>query len=135
MEMKADSSQVLMSDVLKGNVPELDGDAPVDQYQGKHVIVIAEKMTGGGNKVEGLVGILRGILFDVDPEIEFRIDLKEALDIVEAQQLQFNRFELHHEERVIQIQGPFIVKAARIDDISAQDQLCTISLHLKKPAR
>lgn len=128
MEMKADPSHVLMSDVLKGQVPELEGEAPADPFRGKHVVVVAEKIVAG--KREGMVGILRGILFDKDPEIDFRVDLVEALNIVEANQLAFGGFELHHEERVIRIPGPFIVKAARIDDISVPDQLCTLSLGL-----
>jgi hypothetical protein len=134
MELKTDPSRVLMSDVLKGQVPELEGEAGLDPVSGKHVIVVAEKVTNGSKK-EGLVGILRSVLFDVEPEIEFRIDLTEALNIVEAQRLAFGGFELHHEARVIPMPGPFVVKACRIDDISAQDQLCTISLHLKKQPR
>ena len=132
MELKADRSHVLMSDVLKGQIPELESEQ-IGQIEGKHVLLLAEKVTNG--TAEGMVGLLRGILFDVEPEIEFRIDLSEALGIVEAPLLSFSRFELHHGERVINIPGPYVVKAARIDDISAQDQLCTISLQLKKPAR
>ncbi len=130
MEMKPDTSHVLMSETLRGNVPELEDTEHVDVPRGKHVIVIAEKVVGP--TTTGLIGILRGVLFDVEPEIEIRIELKEALDVIEANNLLFKRFELHHEERIVNIPGPFKVKAARIDDISAQDQLCTISLHLKK---
>lgn len=133
MEVKADPSRILMSDVLKGQVPELEGEVPVDPFRGKHVIVIAQKTVG--TKQEGVIGILRGVLFDVEPEIELRIDLKEALDIVEGHNLSFNKFELHHDQRVVELPGPFVVKAARIDDISVLDQLCTVSLHLKRPAR
>lgn len=132
MEMKADPTQVLMSDVLRGSVPELEGEtAPA----ANHVVVIADRITNGGTKRDALVGVLRGILFDVDPEIEFRIALEEAMNIVQAPGLSFGGFELHHGERIIPMPGPFVVKAARIDDINVPDQLCTLSLHLKKQAR
>ena len=135
MEMKADKSQVLMSDVLKGQVPELEGEHPVDQmHAATQVILIAEKIVGG--KTEGMVGILRGLLLGQDPEIEFRTDLKEALFILKANQLSFTKFEIHYgEDIVVPIPGPFVVKAARIDEISPADQLCTLGLHLTKQAR
>lgn len=134
MEMKFDNSHVLMSEVLRGQVPSLEGEHPVDQLAHQHVVVIAEKVVGG--KAEGMVGILRGILLGTDPEIEFRAELREALEILKATNLSFNRFELHlGESLVVPIPGPFIVKAARIDEISPSDQLCTLGLHLSRPAR
>lgn len=131
MEMTADTSHVLMSDALRGQVPGLDGDVPAPSAQ--HVIIIAERMIG--DKSTPMVGVLRGVLLGVDPEIEFRCELKEALDVIEAQNLSFGRFELHHAERIVHVPGPFIVKAARIDEISPSDQLCTLGLHLVKPPR
>ena len=133
IDVQPDTSRVLMSDVLKGNVPELEGDVTEGVPNNRHVVVIAEKVTAV--KKEGLVGILRGVFFDTEPEISFRIELDEAMGLVEAPALSFNSFELHHGERIVKMPGPFIVKAARIDDISAQDQLCTISLHLMKQQR
>jgi hypothetical protein len=133
MEIKPDTSRVLMSDVLKGTIPELEDEIAKDPISGKHVIAIAHRVVAG--KADGLVGILRGVLFGKDPEIAFRIELNDAMDIVDAPQLHFNGFEFHHGERIIKMPGPFLVEAARIDDISAQDQMCTLSLHLKRPAR
>jgi hypothetical protein len=134
MEMKAKTSHVLMSEELRGQVPELDDEQLVEAASaGKHVLVIAERILK--NARTGVVGIMRGILFDVEPEVEMRINLTEALDLVEAPDLLFGSLELHHGERVVKVPGPFIVKAARVDDIDANEQLCTLSLHLKKPAR
>lgn len=134
MQMKVDNSHVLMSEVLKGQLPELEGMHPVDQANVQHVVVIAEKIVG--DTVQGMVGILRGILLGLDPEIEFRADLKESLEILKANNLKFTRFELHYGEDVlIPIVGPFIVKAARIDEISPVDHLCTLGLHLSRQTR
>jgi len=134
LTMHANTSHVLMSDSLRGQVPELEGEERPDPFQGKHVVVIAEKVVG--NSTSGLIGVLRGIHLGVEPEIEFRIDLGEALGLIQAQDLSFTGFELHHgESTVVKIPGPFIVKAARIDEISPADQLCTIGLHLMKQRR
>ena len=134
--IKPATERVLMSDVLRGQVPEIEDDQPIEPaIAGEGVIVIAHKLTGGATKEEGMVGILRGIHLGKEPEIEFRVELKEALDVIEAKGLSFPMFELHHGERIIQIPGPFIVEAARLDEIMIAEQMCTLGLHLKKPAR
>src|SRR5271165_4679128 len=135
MEMKAEPAQVLMSDVLRGQVPELEGEQrQIEELQAKHVLVVAEKATAV--KTEGLVGILRGVLLGPEPEIEFRCDLKEALAILKANQLSFVKFELHYgDDVIVPIPGPFNVKAARIDEISPTDELCTLGLHLVRQQR
>lgn len=134
LTMNANTSHVLMSDALRGQIPELEGEERPDPFEGKHVVVVAQKVVG--NASTGLVGVLRGVHLGVEPEIEFRIDLSEALGLVQAQDLSFNGFELHHgESTVVKIPGPFIVKAARIDEISPAEQLCTIGLHLMKQRR
>jgi hypothetical protein len=132
MEMKADTSQILMSDVLKGNVPELENEA-VEASGGKAVLVVFEKVVG--DKSEGLVGILRGVLFDANPEVEVSLQVEEALGVVKASNLYFRKFELHYGNDVVAVPGPFIVAAARIDTIDVFSQTCTLSLHLKRPAR
>lgn len=134
MEMKANTSGVLMSDVLRGQVPEIEDEHPVDALRGKHIVVVAERIIG--DKKEGMVGILRGVMLGTDPEIEFRTEVKEALDILKANSLSFTRFELHHgEETVVPIPGPFTVKAARIDEIDIVEQVCTLGLHLQRQVR
>jgi len=134
LHLHPNNASILMSDTLKGNVPVLEDEpAPPDPLENQHVVVIAAKRVG--SQVDAIVGILRGVLFDVDPEIEFRIQLSEAMDIIEAPGISFDGFELHHGERIINMGGPYLVKAARIDDISSKDQMCTLGLHLKKPAR
>lgn len=132
--MKADTSNVLMSESLRGQIPELEDEHPVDILRGKHVIVVTEKIVAG--KSEGMVGILRGVLLGSDPEIELRCELKEALGILKADSLSFTRFELHHgEETVVPIPGPFTVKAARLDEVDVVEQVCTLGLHLQRQVR
>lgn len=130
MEVKADNSRVLMSDVLKGQVPELEGEAEGLEALYVHVIVALRV----GNKQTALAGILRSVLFGEDPELEFRVQLEEALAFVEANDMQVLGFELHHGMKVIKVPGPLVVKAVRIDDVAFAEQLCTLSLGLKRRA-
>ena len=125
-----------MSETLRGQVPELDDEnvADIDEIQSHHIIVVADKIVNGART--GLVGVLRGLMLGVEPEIEFRIDIDEALDLINTQGLMFGNFELcHGEKKSVKIVGPFVVKSARMEDISVQDQLCTLGLHLVKQAR
>lgn len=131
MEMKADPSHVLMSDVLKDKLPDLA--EQVENARKKHVIVVGHMVIG--TKTEGITGILRGVLFGAAPEIEFRIQLESALTIIQTSNVSFAKFELHHEERIVDMPGPFTIVAARIDEILAQEQMCTLGLHLKRAAR
>lgn len=132
MQMKADTGHVLMSEALKGNVPALESEA-LPQAIDQHVIVIVERIVAGATTP--LVGVLRGVLLGPEPELEFRCELKEALDLMEASNLSIGRFELHHGQRVLSVPGPFSVKAARLDEIVPEDQLCALGLHMTRCVR
>jgi hypothetical protein len=133
MEMKADPSRVLMSEALRGQVAEeLENEAAVSLEH--HAVTVVASIQLGDTKT-AVVGLLRSVLFEAEPELEFRVQLDDALDVVAAQSLQFLGFELHHSERVIETLGPFTVKGARIDDVDTLSQLCTLSLGLKRPPK
>lgn len=130
MEVKPDKSRVLMSDTLKGVLPDLDGDN-LSQLVGEGIYVVADRRVGGQQLP--LAGVLRSVLFDVNPEVEMRIELAEALAVVQAQDLVFGGFELHHGEKTtVQLPGPFTVKAARIEEIDVPAQLCILLLQLQR---
>lgn len=136
IQVRPNTSRVMMSDVLKGSIPDIEDDVPDAGQQGtQHVVVIAAKRAANKPEPTPIVGILRGVMFGVDPQVEFRVQLSDALDIIEQPNVSFDGFELHHGERIIKMPGPFLITAARIDEIIVQDQMCTLGLHLKKPAR
>lgn len=127
MEVKADTSRVLMSDVLKGQLPEHESNI-VDQLEAQYIHVVADRYIS--NQSKPLVGLLRTVLFDTSPEIEIKIEISEALATVKAEQLVFNGFELQHGDETLQMPGPFNVKAARIQEIDPATQTCVLALHL-----
>ena len=120
----------MMSDVLKGQIPTIE-DELVEQKVETSVIVIAQRVMGAKN--EPLVAILKGVLFGVEPEVELRVCLDDAFNVIQATDMTLASLELHHGERIISMPGPFIIKQARIDEIS--DQMCTLGLHLKRQVR
>ena len=137
-KIQPETSRVLMSDVLRGKVPaELEDEALVgaaDVLEQSVVSVIANVQVGRG-KATAIVGILRSVLFENEPELEFRVQLDDALAVVSTEGLQFLGFELHYGERQIKVPGPFLIKGARIDDIDPHVGLCGLSLGLRRPPK
>ncbi len=133
MEMKADPSRILMSDTLRGQVLDLDNADDVDDLAHRYVTVVAARRLAG--QLNPMTGILRTVLFDIEPEIEFRVELSDAFDLVQADKQTFDCFELHHGTRIVNLVGPFTAKAARIQEIDVRDQMCVIALHLNRTKR
>jgi hypothetical protein len=127
LEVQPDTSKVLMSESLRGTVPDLEeGVAPDVQF----VIAIGHRKVG--NKEEPLVGSLVGVLFDQKPEIEIKVTVEEAINVIEAQNLSFEKFEMHHGERIFELVGPFSVSAARMQDFDVATQMCVLMLSLSR---
>jgi hypothetical protein len=130
LEVAPDPSKVLMSESLKGNVPELEeGITPEMQF----VIAIGHRRVGA--KEEALVGSLVGVLFDVKPEIEIKVPVDEAIAVVQAQQLSFDKFEMHYGDKVFELPGPFTVAAARMGDFDVRTQMCVLMLSLQRTGK
>lgn len=126
MEMKTNRSFLLMSDDLKDRISDDQqaGDVPA------FVIVIADRVTAGAEKP--IVGVLRTVLFDQEPEIEFKVMLSEAFSVINSNHQYFKSFELQNGEDKINMPGPFVVKAARIQEVDPKDQMCVLALSLKR---
>lgn len=134
MEIKADPTRLMMSEVLRGNVPDLEN----EQLTGTEFVVTAEGWISfdGKESSTSLAGALHSVLFDIEPEIEFRVLLGRAFDVVEGKNLTFTGFTIQQHDRTIQLEGPFIVKAARISgidsDTNPDTQMCILALSLKR---
>lgn len=129
MEIKADPGNVLMSDVLKGNVADIDPDQ-LDELQGRYVLAVIDR-TAQGQRVP-ITGIMLSVLFDLKPEIEVKVELNEALDLIEAKDQVINLIDLHHGERIVPLKGPFKVAAARIQEVDPKVQMCVLHLQLER---
>lgn len=132
-KVEAETSKVLMSDSLKGLLPDELDDEAAEKMERLTVTVVAAVQIGEKKTV--IPGILRSVLFEVEPELEFRVQLHEAISFVSANQLNFLGFELHHGTDIVKSPGPFLIKGVRIDDIDAVNQMCTLSLGLKRPPK
>ncbi len=130
MELKANPSKILMSDALKGQLPDFE-DEKVARMSEQYVHVIIDRWVA--DKPVPLVGLLRSVLFDTEPELDVKVDLIEALEVVKSTDLMIKGFELQHgADTTISVPGPFSVKAARIDNIDAMTSTCILMLQLQR---
>lgn len=135
MEIIPTTDKLLMSDALKGRLPaELEDEALAAMEKAGLTVVIMVQV--GTAKQTAIVGLLRSVLSDDEPELEFRTELHEALNVVAAwRDYRVVSYELHHGERVVEFNsGPFDIKGARLDELDLLHQMCTLSLGLKRHA-
>lgn len=133
MEMRVAKEKILMSDTLKGNVPDLEDDDDVirermiEELSTKYVHVIIDL---AGDKV--MTGLLESVLFGEPAEIEFKTELHEALSLA-AIPVNVNNVEMQHgESSKFEIRGQRKITASRIFDINPQQQTCMLMLQLTK---
>lgn len=128
LDITPDTSKVLMSESLRGTVPELEGEGidPATQF----VIAIGHRKVG--NKEEALVGSLVGVLYDQKPEVEMRVTIDEAIAVIKAESLSFDKFEFHYGDKDFELVGPFTVAAARMQEFDVRTQMCVLMLSLQR---
>lgn len=138
MEIKAAKEGMLMSDVLMGNVPALENgdDQMLAELERKyvHVIGFMHKKNDPLLAIAGestLIGLLQSVMFGEMPEIEYKVELSEALDVVSSDAV-FSRFEMHLGDKETVLKGPFAIKASRIIDINAEQSTCIIMFQLDR---
>lgn len=67
-----------------------------------------------------------------EPEIELKVDLKIAIDVLSKKDsLNFSRVSLLHKDVVINLEQSFCVFAARIFELDFEKQTCILMLWLK----
>lgn len=129
-KVSAQAPRLLVSDALRDQLPDdLDAEVASELDASAISVVIAVQV---GDTQKGVAGILRSVLFEKEPEVELRVTVDDALAFVSAANLRVINFELQTGDRTIKVDGPFSVKGARIDDISIDNQLCTLSVGMQK---
>ena len=120
---------LIMSEELVGQIPDLD-----EENLGRlisNLIIVSIHDENTGFEISNPVS---AILFSNEPEIEFKISIAEAINILT------NKEKLHkipsikilHDNKVSIIEGEFYLDLAKILDINLNDQTCILALGLKK---
>jgi hypothetical protein len=127
---------VLISSSLKDQLSDEITNEAFDQSNVYNNSITVVLNLSFGSTPNVMVGMLRSVLFDFEPEIDVRMQAADAFGIVSANNVSVLGIEIHRGENVVTLgQGPFVIKCARIDEISIADGLCTLSLGLKRHPR
>jgi len=131
MEAIANTSKVLMSDVLKGNVQEVDDEQNIDDLKNRFMtgVLIVQ------NPVDfnSLVGSISTCLFDTHYEFEIRVIMEDAfLAMKHWLTVKFTSMEIHYNEDVITVDGILSISAIRIQEIDPGRQTCVLAMKLLK---
>jgi hypothetical protein len=131
-----DSNRLLMSDSIKGMVPELEDDQ-IEQLSDSYVMTTFQFLLEGTEKILGgsLVGISLENLEEI--KLDVRVNLGDAYDIIkkyveETSRLSCGMFYMHLGDSEIPFSGPFEVSRPKIHDFDHQNKMCTLGVDLIK---
>ena len=138
MEIETDSSRVLMSDVLQGNVPELEAEEGLQEMAANFIIAVIQYVIGDQVEPDVAAGTLRGIQSDGEKvELEVGVELDVGLTFLRNREQIRAGFELHPGEDEADVVStfavPMTVTGVMLSDIDYRRGMCTLLLRLKPP--
>jgi len=128
------TNRLLMSDSLKGMVPDLEDDASQIASQLVNSFIITAIELHG---FEPLVGSLAGISYDEKIiKLDVKLKLEQAYDVFTdlamGKTITCEAIQMHLSERMNRIVGPFKLELPKMFGIDAQDRMCVLAVDLIK---
>ena len=120
-----------MSDVLKGNVQEVDDEQNIDDLKSRFMtcVLIVKDPT----HFLSLVGSISTFLFDEHYELEIRVVMEDAfITMKHWAEIKFSSMEIHYGEESINIEHQLKISAVRIQEIDRGRQTCVLAMKLLK---
>lgn len=126
------SNRLLMSDALKGMVPELEEDQ-IHTYSDGFVVTTLEVYDGENSTL--IVGSLDGFSQDENTEIKLdvRVEVKEAFYVIKkytSTRLSSRVLYLHLGDDEISFQGPYKISNPKMMSFDHQNRMCTLGVDL-----
>ena len=120
-------SKIMMSKELLQQLPELSEESLTPALKSIALVYFHDE----ANDFE-LSGPVFSFAATEEPEIELKVDLKKAIDVLSKKDfLNFDRVSLLHKDAIINLEGSFCVFAARIFELDFEKQSCILMLWLK----
>jgi len=140
MQIKADTKNIMMSDLLKDHLnfeedqlPEEIVPIKIEETQSDAInsTLCAELAFKGTDSK--LLGIVRSILFGNEYELEIVVDVEEALLLVTREGQIITGVELQRGKVApIKILGPLQIKAGRIQEINVGQNSCVLAIQFMR---
>lgn len=123
-------NRLLMSDSLRGMVPELEEEI-LERVQDGYISIALLQ-----NEQEPLTGICVGISYDVtEVKIDMRMELRKAYQFMKRltqEEVITREINVNLSNDLVVIEGPHRVKSPRLTDFDHSTKLCTIGVDLFK---
>jgi hypothetical protein len=120
-------SKIMVSEELLQQLPELSEESLNPVLKSIALVYFHDEF----NDFE-LSGPVFSFTVTEEPEIELKVDLKTAIDVLSKKDsLNFDRVSLLHKDAVINLDGSLCVFAARIFELDFEKQTCILMLWLK----
>ena len=128
------SNRVLMSDSLRGLVPELEDD-DIKAFSESFVVTTIEISTINDSRI--IIGSLDGLSFESigDLKIDIRVKVKDAYDIIKLYTqtgISSRLLLMHLGDDEISLQGPFKISSPKMMSFDHQNKMCILGLDLNK---
>ena len=123
-------NKVLMSDSLKAMAPDVTSDAKTDGAESQSPSVMAILTWNHDEVPTTTCGIVTSYLIDEFNELEIRMQLDEAFDIMNNMPRLEMNIQLHYDVIEHDV-GQTLVAAARLCDIDTEVSMCTLAMKLQ----
>jgi len=129
------TNRLLMSDSLKGMIPELEDEITQNLTSMDSVVITVIEING----LEPIIGTLDGIQIEKQSiKLDVKLKLEEAYDMFTLIasggdcDLLCNGIQLHLSEKINRIIGPYILTSPKLFGIDISNKLCVLGMDLLK---
>ena len=127
------SSRLMMSDSIKGQVPELESDETA-KFDDGFVIVVIETKVDEASSDRLLVGSLVGFGHEDVVKIDLRVPIVDAFAVVkktmDESPMTCEGYQMHLGTEVARQTGPFKLSSPRVMDFDHANKMCTLAVDL-----
>jgi len=128
------TDRILMSDDIRGMVPELETESLKD-YNDSFVVATIDLSNEGHTDI--LVGSVAGISFENASEIKLdvRVNIDEAFRTVKKHKttgLSCRMFYMYLGDDELLLEGPYKISSSKMMDFDHQNKMCTLGVDLIK---
>jgi hypothetical protein len=130
------SDRLLMSDSIKGMIPELE-EEKIKDLNDAFLVAVFEIIYDDSEEINVLAGKVEGISFESqgDMKIDVCLETRKAYDTIKkytTSGLSCRMLHVHHGDDELCIEGPFKFSSAKLLDFDVERKMCTLGIDLVK---
>lgn len=130
------SNRLLMSDSIKGMIPELE-EEKIRDASDAFLVAVFEINSEYSEEINVLAGKVEGFSLESqgDMKIDIRLEVKKAYDTVKKYTttgLSCRMFHMHNGDAELSVEGPYKISSVKLLDFDIERKMCTLAVDLIK---